>query len=375
MNTPIDPSPVLLPRERMPAPPPPPPEAPDDSSSQALSEALRSSFLIIKILMVILVLALLGSGIVVVGPQEKAVKFRFGKPVGEGEDALLGPGLHWAFPPPIDKVVRIPVGQVLTLNSTIGWYQTSAIQEAAGAEPPPGETLNPATEGYVLTGDGNIIHVRGQVRYRISEPGLRYMFDFVSASDLVQNAFNRAIIQTSAKFKVDDILTRNYAGFREEVGRQLDAFIEKQELGVTVDQLDLTVIPPRQLKAQFDAVLETEVRRGKVLNDAKSYASQTTNRAKAEAAALINAGETDRTRLVELVAAEAKRYTDLLPAYRSSPQLFMKLHQTEVWRRVVTNAQDKYVLPQRVGGKPPELRLQLNREPQKPSTVEAPRGH
>src|SRR5437867_7031567 len=98
---------------------PPPPEVPEDASSEALSEALRSSFAIVKVLMIALVLVFLGSGFFTVGPQEKAIKLRFGKPVGQGENALLGPGPHWALPAPIDEVVRIPIGQVQSVASTI----------------------------------------------------------------------------------------------------------------------------------------------------------------------------------------------------------------------------------------------------------------
>src|ERR1700677_5100645 len=94
----------------LPAPQPPPPAAPsppppaEDAGSQALADALRSSFFIVKIIMVVLVLAFLGSGFFTVGPQEKAILVRLGKPVGEGEQALYSPGFHWAFPPPIDAV-------------------------------------------------------------------------------------------------------------------------------------------------------------------------------------------------------------------------------------------------------------------------------
>ena len=56
--------------------------------------------------MVLMVLAFFGSGFFTVGPQEKAVILRFGKPVGEGQKALLRPGLHWSFPYPIDEVVQ-----------------------------------------------------------------------------------------------------------------------------------------------------------------------------------------------------------------------------------------------------------------------------
>src|SRR5688572_9182308 len=85
---------INLPLKKQVEPPPPPaPErAQEDAGSLALAEALRSSFAIVKILMVILVLAFFASGIFTVSSQQRAIKLRFGKPVGTGPDQLLGPG-------------------------------------------------------------------------------------------------------------------------------------------------------------------------------------------------------------------------------------------------------------------------------------------
>ena len=73
---------------------PEPPSAPEtrDANSQALAEALRSSFVIVKVAMAVLIIVILGSGIFTVGPQEKAIILRFGKPLGEGQKMLLGAG-------------------------------------------------------------------------------------------------------------------------------------------------------------------------------------------------------------------------------------------------------------------------------------------
>src|ERR671914_339428 len=81
----------LLEPRRKPTPPsaPVPPEPTEDAGSQALSEALRSSFVIVKIVLVIMVLVFLGSGFFVVQPQEKAVILRLGKPLGKGDKVLL----------------------------------------------------------------------------------------------------------------------------------------------------------------------------------------------------------------------------------------------------------------------------------------------
>ena len=69
-----------------------PADTPLDAGSQALSEALRSSFAIIRFVMIVLVVVFFASGFFTVGPAQRAIILRFGKPVGEGEKALLGPG-------------------------------------------------------------------------------------------------------------------------------------------------------------------------------------------------------------------------------------------------------------------------------------------
>src|SRR5437763_965933 len=138
--------------------PPPTPDTPMDAGSQALSEALGSSFAIVRFVMVLLLLAFLGSGIFKVGPDERAIKLHLGKPVGEGERALLGPGLHWSLPYPIQEYVKVSISGIKKVTSSVGWYATTPQQEAANTEPPPGGTLNPANDGYVFTADNNIIH-------------------------------------------------------------------------------------------------------------------------------------------------------------------------------------------------------------------------
>ena len=119
--------------------------------------------------------------------------------------------------------------------------------EAAGTEPPPQPALNPSRDGYALTADGNIIHVRGNMLYRITEPGIRYVFNFLSASNIAQNIFNNALLYAAANYRVDDILTRDVAGFRDKVRSRVEQLVEQEQLGITVDQINVQAIPPRQV--------------------------------------------------------------------------------------------------------------------------------
>jgi modulator of FtsH protease HflK len=348
-----------------------PPETPVDAGSQALAEALRSSFAIVKFVMVLLVLVFLGSGFFTVGPQERAIVLRFGKPLGEGEKALLAPGkLHWSFPYPIDECVKVPITGIQKVSSTVGWYAMTPEQVLAGIEPMAGPTLNPIADGYALTADANIIHTRATLTFRIKEP-IQYVFNFVNASNAVQSALDNALLYAASQFKVDDILTRDIAGFQEAVRRRATQLVESQELGVMVEQCVVQSAPPRQLKDAFANVLKAEVMRSKVLNEARSYENQVTNRAGADAESLINLAQSDRARLVSDVSAQAERFQEILPQYQRHPALFAQQRLTETLGRVLTNAQDKIFLTEGPDGNLKELRLLLNREAPKPKTDEA----
>ena len=220
-----------------------------------------------------------------------------------------------------------------------------------------------------MTADGNIIHARATLTYHINEPN-RYIFSFVDASKAIQNALDNALLYTAARFKVDDILTRDVAGFNDAVKSRATDLIEKQDLGVVVEQCIVQRIPPRQLRDAFDNVLRAEVNRSKLLNEARSYENQVTNRASADAKSRINLAESERTRYVAEVSSRADEFAKLLPKYRDNPGLFVQRRLTETLGRVLPAVQDKIFVADSADGNSRELRLLLNREPPKAKAEE-----
>ena len=202
---------------------------------------------------------------------------------------------------------------------------------------------------------------------------LAYVLDFANASNLVQNALNNALFQASAHFNVDDALRLNRLGLKEKITARVQQLVDRQGLGITLEQLDLETKPPRYVNEWFEAVPRAEQERGQTNQMAQTYAGRLLNSAQGDANAIINAGETDREQFVQAVAAEAKYFTNQLPHYRSNPELFVARLQTETLHRVLTNAAvEKMFVPERAHGKPLELRLQLSREPQKPASIQPP---
>ncbi len=339
---------------------PPPHAAPDDTGSRALSEALRSSFAIVKIVMVLLVIVFFGSGVFTVPSQEQAIVLRFGKPVGTGAEQLLGPGLHWSFPYPIDEVVRIPIGNTLAVTSRAGWYETTPEAEATNSEPPPNMTLNPATDGYTLTSDGNIIHVRATVQYRIVDP-LNYVLNFVSASNVVLNAVDNALFYASSQFDANRAVREDQQGFQEVLLQRVRTLLDAYKLGIVVEAAVVKTIPPRQLKDAFERVTSSEIERRKTRDDAQAYAARTLSTAQGEASRVVNAGQTEATRLLQQVSSEARYFTNLLASFQSNSTLFQERLQAEAMGRVLARAQNKvYTLPPTRAGDKPEVRVLLN---------------
>ena len=356
------------------AAPQPPPEAPiEDASTQALSEALKSSFVVVRVVMVGLIALFFASGIFTVGPQEVAIKLLFGAPTGVGEAALLKPGLHWSFPYPINEIVKVPKGQVHTVVSSVGWFPITKEQEIAGQEPPAGPSLNPAVDGYTLTADGNIMHVKATLRYYISDP-VRYQFEFTSVSNLVQNALNNALHHASVQFTVDKATRQDIAGFKEKLMNRVQQLALAQGLGIEFDPRgsDVIAIPPRQVKAAFDAVLEAENDKRKTINTAEGEANTTLTKAQAEEDGIRNAGLADKTRIEQSAKADAAYFVARLEEFKRNPQLFRERRLTETMANVLANAQEKYFLVERADGTPRELRILLNREPIKPVAPKHP---
>ena len=345
----------------------------EDSSTQALSDALKSSFVVVRVVMAGLIILFFVSGIFTVGPQEVAIKLLFGAPTGTGDAALLKPGLHWSFPFPVNEIVKIPRGQVHTVVSSVGWYPVTPQQELSGQEPPAGGTLNPAADGYTLTADGNIMHVKATLRYYISDPDA-YAFKFVAVSNLVQNALNNALHHASVRFTVDKATRQDIAGFKEKLMSRVQQLVTAHGLSIEFDPrgCDVLAIPPRQVKAAFDAVLEAENDKRKAINTAQGDANTTLTKAKAEADAIKNNGRADATRIKQSAKADSDYLLARLPEFKSNPQLFRDRRLTETMAVVLTNAQEKYFLVERADGTPRELRILLNREPLKAAAPKQP---
>ncbi|GAG38153.1 unnamed protein product, partial [marine sediment metagenome] len=145
---------------------------------------------IIKVVILIGIALYILSGVYVVKPYEMGVVRRFGKVI----DDRVGPGLHYRFPFPIDRVDRPNVTGIRSMS--IGYKLEDSV---LGIRPLPEET-------QFLSGDENIINIRMLIQYTVKEPGA-FLFNFVEPRWMVRREGEAALTRIVGATEVEGVFT------------------------------------------------------------------------------------------------------------------------------------------------------------------------
>ena len=332
-------------------------EVVDDARALALSEALQSSFKIVRVFMVILAIAFIGSGITKVDTGEQALQLRFGQFIKR-----LDPGLHFAWPKPIDEVVKIPVVESRDITSDVG-YRT-----ADEDEPQDSFGFEPGYDGYTLTGDGNMVHIKASMNYVLedSEEAVKdYEFKFSNITNFLHSALDNAVYHASANVSAMEAYTTGKTKLKEDIRNRINKVVNlEHKLPIRVIEVILAVKVPVGVEPEFAAFTTAEQQSREKIDVARAEAASIIAGAQGQAKVIESAGKTAADRLLSSVEAEAKSFTEQRPFYERNPELFQQRLVTETMERVLNNAVEIFYL----SGRQP--RIWLNRIPEKPKLSE-----
>lgn len=261
-----------------------PPE-PLDPAQQAMADALRVTFLLLKIVMLALVVAFLLSGCYTVESQKAAVRLLFGRVVGDGPARIVQPGgPYFAAPYPIMRVVKIPTSsRTLRLDRSF-WYQSSDSYGQTRAElGSRGGPLNPLKDGSLLTGDANVVHSQWTIIYRVQDPVLflEHVGDPSSetqmmsdAESLVRDVAERSVVHAVAQFTADQIQKGLRGADYEAIRRSLQAALDNLESGLRVESVTATqVVFPLPVQESFRQVLQAQNEKARRIDEAQKERS------------------------------------------------------------------------------------------------------
>lgn len=272
-----------------------------DPATKSLADALRISYRLLLASIVVLVALYFGSGVQKVGESERGMRLLFGRVVSPN----LSPGPQFSAPPPIGEIVKVRVDEqsveITFFPNLSDTEQTSLNKDGptvlAGGGP---DSLDPGSDGQLITADGSIAHARWTLTYRrddLRPDESERNIDPDHLAAIVKAVARRSIVTAAASMTLDEMMRnipdsgRDPETFRtlEQRARDLtQRALDDMEAGIRVQQLVMTQkFPPRRVMPDYYRVQSAESDAGAAVLEAERVWQQSMQKTAGDAAAVI----------------------------------------------------------------------------------------
>ena len=242
-----------------------------------------TGFLVVAAIIAAILLAM--NSVYILDTQERGVVLRTGK-----FDRIEGEGLNWKLP---------VIEDVIIVNATR--VRETEIRES------------------MLTEDENIVDVKLNVQYRVTDPvsyALRVEDPELTLRDAAESALRHEVGST----EMDPILTTGRVVLAEAVKQRLQFYMDEYNTGITLQNVNIKdATPPAAVKEAFDDVQRAKQDKERTINDAEAYANSVVPEARGRAQRQLEEARAYRERVVARAEGEADRFTKLLSEYNKAP--------------------------------------------------------
>jgi len=350
------------------------PQQPEEAGSEALADALRVSFRFLKWAMVFLVLVFLLTGIFTVQPEEVKFRLRFGELVSRAGNPVLRPG-SWHLRWPWEEVVTVATDEkTLTLEDEF-WAKAEQGNDVRQAR-----FLSVRNDGYLLSGDANIVHMKLRLRYRArsdSDGAVAYAFLVQNPEETLRREFKASVVKVVGSMPVMDVINRK--GLIEAIMTDLQARLKRFEesgrvpLGLSVIAVETieeenikNPTEPGSVRSAFFEAQNAISFRNALVSEGQTEAETIVNNAEARRAEILAEANGYATRLVRSARADAAQLQQLLPVYENSAaeaNLLLEDFYQRAMVDVMKESPGAFVLHRQPEGARSELRLMFSRTP------------
>ena len=246
------------------------------SPSRTVFRLLEARWVFARLVLAAVALYWFISNLVVIREDERAVVRHWGK-----FEAELQPGLHWRWPPPLERVDRERVGLIRTVQIGFRADRPQRFPAVGPRRPIEWTSLHVDTEyrqepeeSLVLTGNEVPVELTAEVHYRIADLR-KYAYGGAKPAETVRAAAESAIRQVAAGESLDGLLTDR----RENIEAQCLKMVQSRviEYGIGVEIMDfalLDVHPPRSVVPAYRDVADAMEAREQQINEAQAYYAQ-----------------------------------------------------------------------------------------------------
>ena len=311
---------------------------------------------------VLAVVSLVGwslTGIHEIALQGRGIYERFGKPV-----EVFGPGLHMGLPWPLGRVLSVENGVVHELATSVG--ETSAPVQADPAEGPAPAIANRLWDASHVNDKSQVIAssradkqsfqiVNMDVRfvYRIGlsdQAALAATYNSADVPTLIRSTASRILVHDFASRTLDGLLGEDRVGLSEEIGRAVQADLQKLDSGVEILATVVEAIhPPAGAANAYHGVQAAQIGAQALISRERGAAAEATNQAQLQASIARDQATASAHEINSSAQAADLKFAAERKAYSSAGQAFVLEQYLSQLTQGLANAK-LLVLDHRLGG-------------------------
>ncbi len=221
-----------------------------------------------------------------IGEAERGVVMTFGKHTSTVES-----GLHWHFPTPIQKVLKVDV---------------SNIQEYAH-------------KSTMLTQDQNIIDIEITVQYQVGNAE-DFFFSLRNPIGTMAQATESALREHVGQSTMNYVFGDGREDIAISTQDTIQSVLDGYKSGLRVVRVNMQEAkPPEPVKASFDDVTQSQEDKVKLKNQAEAYRNEILPTARGRAAQMLEEANAYKQEVVARSEGDAQRFSKLYTEYRKSP--------------------------------------------------------
>ncbi len=250
-----------------------------DPANQSLAEAMRLTFRVLQIVIVVLVFLFVFSGFRSVQEGSSGVKTLFGMIHGAHGDESLAPGpvLYWPYP--AGEVITFPVKRSVDLGNEYWPHIKDPSKRLDEIAATPDDGVIPGQDGSLLTKDGDIYHMKVSAEYTIADPRqFVESFEPAYADRLVMEAVRRGVVQTAGSLTLNELTDIKLEPI-ESIKSIAQSTLNALSCGITIDAINIVdATAPLATRAAYSDVARAMVASGTAETNANQEKENTLNR-------------------------------------------------------------------------------------------------
>ena len=254
---------------------------------------------LIPVVILVIILALVGSSVYQLQEDQFAVITTFGRP-----SVVTTSGLKF-------KIPIIQKKDIVSKN-----VQGFAI----GYNPETGSSIE--DESVMISVDFNFVNVDFYVEYRVVDP-VKYLYNSQDPVGILKMLCQSYIRDTIGLYNVDDVITTGKSEIQGAIKEKITGRLEEEDLGLSLVNIAMQDAEPPTLEVQqaFKAVETSKQEAETAINNANKYANEELPAAEANADEIVQQAEAYKAARIAEANGQATRFEELYAEYSRYPEI------------------------------------------------------